>query len=108
MVNVNVDVFFIPFVIGIRDKDSSVVTGSGYETCFPRQKRLSRFERSTFWERSTESWKGTQATFQVLYNYLFRRVLSNSSYPLFSRSYLYLLDSQVQRTTGVPWEYDMF
>ena len=63
MVNVNVDVFFIPFVIGIRDKDSSVVTGSGYETCFPRQKRLSRFERSTFWERSTEPWKGTQATF---------------------------------------------
>ena len=46
--------------------------------------------------------------FQVLYNYLFSRVLSNSSYPLFSRSYLYLLDSQVQRTTGVPWEYDMF
>ena len=63
MVNVNVDVFFIPFVIGIRDKDSSVVAGSGYETCFPRQKRLSRFERSTFWERSTEPWKGTQATF---------------------------------------------
>ena len=63
VVNVNVDVFFIPFVIGIRDKDASVVAGSGYETCFPRQKRLSRFERSTFWERSTEPWKGTQATF---------------------------------------------
>ena len=41
-----------------------------------------------------------------------QKISTNSSHTLFfpslSLSYLYLLDSQVQRPTGISWEHDMF
>ena len=46
--------------IGICNKDSGIVAGSGYETDFPW--RLQRFERSTLRKRSTEPWKGIKMT----------------------------------------------